>query len=69
MAARQTTGQVLAEEIFTFNTWLLLVVEKFPRNHKFFLGAWAILKSWRRRRRSKRPLRQSGCGGLARGSG
>jgi hypothetical protein len=35
---KPTTGQVLAEEIFTFNTWLLLVVEKFPRNHKFLLG-------------------------------
>lgn len=35
---KPTTGQVLAEEIVTFNTWLLQAVEKFPRTHKFLLG-------------------------------
>jgi hypothetical protein len=35
---KSTTSQVLAEEIFGFNTWLLQIVEKLPRNHKFLLG-------------------------------
>lgn len=38
MAARQATGQVLAEEIFGFNTWVLGAVEKFPKGQKFLLG-------------------------------
>ncbi len=35
---KPTTGQVLAEEIFTLNAWLLQIIDKFPRNHKFLLG-------------------------------
>ena len=35
---KPVTGQVLAEEIFTLNTWMLQIIDKFPRNHKFLLG-------------------------------
>jgi hypothetical protein len=35
---KPTTGQILAEEIFNFNAWLLTIVDKIPRNQKFLLG-------------------------------
>ena len=35
---KPTTGQVLAEEIFTLNAWMLQIIDKFPRNHKYLLG-------------------------------
>ena len=35
---KPTTGQVLAEEAFALNEWILGAVEKFPRSQKFLLG-------------------------------